>query len=1083
MRVLRRARLVPQGLLVMNSELAYEHNGERVAPERFYAIACDPRRSVSVEACAGAGKTWMLVSRMLRALLEGAQPHEILAITFTRKAAGEMRERLHKWVRAFASADDAQLRHELAMRGIARPSDAEVHALRTLHARLLDGGRPVQIRTFHSWFAALLRNAPLAVFERLELPANYELLENDKKAAELVWRRFHAAVARDESAKADFEASVAAHGRFNTQKALAAALVRRVEFVLADAHGVPENSVEHFSRQFRDFAGLEMPEAMLMQPGAQQRWHAIARTLASEKNKTPKAAADAAIDAFANPDALGRFRALRKAFFVGGEDRLTHHLAKYEAARQAEVELQAIAAARCQHDGWLHQQRMTRLARVLLAQFKALKAERGWIDMTDVERAALEMLSDPVLSGWVQERLDARTRHLLIDEFQDTNPLQWQALRSWLESYAGAGGTPPGVFIVGDPKQSIYRFRRAEPRVFAAAQDFIVEAFGGDRLACDHTRRNAQAVLDAANAVMLEAQAEGAYAGFRAHTTPSDAIGEVVKLPPIPREAIRKEETRADEGWRDSLTVPREEPEERLVTLECRQAAAWIAARIASGTEPEEIMVLARKRDRLSAMELELRALHVPAQQPERTDLCDAPEVQDVVALLDVLSSTTHDLSLARALRSPIFGCGDEALVSLAVAARGARAAGTFSSWFDLLVSGAAPGFEEIAVRLTRWKTLCERLPPHDVLDAIYAEADVPAKFAASAPAPLRSLVLERLRALLGAALEWNGGRYATPYSFVRALKAGGIEAPALAAVKAVRLLTVHGAKGLEADTVVLIDTDAASTRAESMGVIIEWPGEAPAPWRFAFVASENRPPPCNLEALDVERAARQREELNGLYVAMTRARRQLVISSIEPHAAPATRTWWQRLAPHAATIEAVAPPRAFEEGASAFDLKRLPRLAARATGATATARELDSAVSRIGQAMHRLLENGAAASQLSRVAREFLLEEAQAAQAMEMAQRILAGDGAWAWDTGAIEWHGNEVEVMHRGEVLRIDRLVRRSGEWWVLDYKSAARPERHDDKVAQMQRYRAAVMAIHPGQEVRAAFLTAQGKVVPVP
>ncbi|MGZ5266677.1 MAG: UvrD-helicase domain-containing protein, partial [Caldimonas sp.] len=65
--------------------------------EEFYAIACDPARSCAVEACAGSGKTWMLVSRMLRALLEGAAPHEILAITFTRAAAGEMRQRLAEW--------------------------------------------------------------------------------------------------------------------------------------------------------------------------------------------------------------------------------------------------------------------------------------------------------------------------------------------------------------------------------------------------------------------------------------------------------------------------------------------------------------------------------------------------------------------------------------------------------------------------------------------------------------------------------------------------------------------------------------------------------------------------------------------------------------------------------------------------------------------------------------------------------------------------------------------------------------------------------------------------------------------------
>jgi ATP-dependent helicase/nuclease subunit A len=134
----------------------------------------------------------------------------------------------------------------------------------------------------------------------------------------------------------------------------------------------------------------------------------------------------------------------------------------------------------------------------------------------------------------VQERLDARIKHLLIDEFQDTNPLQWQALHAWLSGYTGAGEAP-GVFIVGDPKQSIYRFRRAEPQVFKAAQAFIRDGLGGDLLACDHTRRNAPAVIGAVNAVMLQAQEEGAWNGYRSHTTESTAAGRVLRLPPIPR--------------------------------------------------------------------------------------------------------------------------------------------------------------------------------------------------------------------------------------------------------------------------------------------------------------------------------------------------------------------------------------------------------------------------------------------------------------------------------------------------------------------------------------------------------------------
>src|SRR5436190_23461170 len=112
----------------MPGQAAYQLDGRVVARDTFYTAACDPRRSVVVEACAGAGKTWMLVSRILRALLDGCEPQEILAITFTRKAAGEMRVRLYEWLSAFAAwrSSDAEREIELRARGI---GEADARAL------------------------------------------------------------------------------------------------------------------------------------------------------------------------------------------------------------------------------------------------------------------------------------------------------------------------------------------------------------------------------------------------------------------------------------------------------------------------------------------------------------------------------------------------------------------------------------------------------------------------------------------------------------------------------------------------------------------------------------------------------------------------------------------------------------------------------------------------------------------------------------------------------------------------------------------------------------------------------------------
>ena len=510
-------------------------------------------------------------------------------------------------------------------------------------------------------------------------------------------------------------------------------------------------------------------------------------------------------------------------------------------------------------------------------------------------------------------------------------------------------------------------------------------------------------------------------------------------------------------------------------------------------------MVLSRKRAGLMPLQDELRALHIPAQIGEKTELIDCCEVLDIVAMLDALVSPQHDLSLARALRSPLFSLSDEAMVQIVLAQGDSKL-----SWFDVLqktehLTSELIGLSAIFIRYKGW---IDSLPPHDALQAIYHDGDVLARFAAAAPTASRSTVLANLQALLSAALQLDGGRYATPYAFVRALKAGGLQAPAAVHAEAVRLLTIHGAKGLEAQAVLLLDTDTVERNLESMSVLVDWPGESKAPHRFVFLVSESRPPACVRQALASEQAARQREELNALYVALTRARQTLVISSIQPHR-ETTHSWWQRLhaiaspmpAPVAAALAAQA---ALIQDATVFCLPTLPKLpefpvAMAAKPAAAASVDQDSVSARIGKAMHRLLEWGSPASgqpgaALAAVAREFALSPPQTAEAAALAQRIRGGEGEWAWTPEALAWQGNEVELLHQGHAWRLDRLVQRKdagheGQWWVLDYKSASTPQHQPALVTQMQAYRAAVQRVYPGATVKAAFLTGLGTMVEVP
>jgi ATP-dependent helicase/nuclease subunit A len=1066
-------------------DLAYWADGARVPRERFYALACDPARSIVVEACAGAGKTWMLVSRILRALLAGAEPQQIVAITFTRKAAGEMRERLAQWLAEFARADEAGQLQALRDRGVSAQDAVLLRPrLAGLQAELLRGGRAVEVRTFHGWFSQLLRAAPLAFLHAQGIAPELQLIEDEEELMPTLWRRFHAQVLADEALRADFQSLTQSRGRFNLRAWLLGAFAKRVELRLAEAAGVLAGSVPDATSRLGT-----TPEAYfghLVEPLRE-----LARLLGAAKGKKAQDAATALAEA-QTFDAC--FAAL---FTLKGEPRKlgVDHPDLHELCDELLRLRDAIAQQRAADE----HAAMCRLARVLIGSFEALKRERGLVDMNDLERGALALLADGQTAGWVQQRLDAQVRHLLIDEFQDTSPLQWQALQGWLQAYAGAGaGAPLSVFIVGDPKQSIYRFRRADPRVFAAAQAFVCEGLAGVRLACDHTRRNAPEVLGAVNAVFDSAQRAGHYDGFRAHTTEVARVDELAGLWALEGDtAVPAEVPDADPlRWRPSLTEARHEPEVSRRAAECERVCAAIVGLLQARPElqPGDLYVLARKREPLRQLSAVLTAAGVPHAAPEEQPLAEMPDVADLLALLDVLASPGHDLSLARALRSPLFGASEADLLSLAAAAGTAdwlgQPAGPRRSWWAALQSLAAPTavLERARQLLARWAAEARRRTPHELLDLIVHEGDLLARIAAAVPAADAGVRLQSVHALLQAALDLDGGRYAQLYGFVRAFKSRPMPFVPAAAPQAVQLLTIHGAKGLEAEVVFLLDTAAAPPKAETLGVLLDWPVGQPAPQRAAFLASEAKPPPSLQALVDEERAAREREELNGLYVALTRARRALVLSHT-PGRTQAT-TWWQRLQPLSKPwpLPVVASESARGAPPELLPLPTWqPPPAAPARDGTAR----DERLARVGEALHRVLEWASAPGQtqplavlMASASQAFGLDAKARERLAEAAQAILGSPACQPFfDPARLRWAGNEVAVGQGGEDQRIDRLVQLDdGCWWVLDYKLGATPEREPAYLAQMQGYVAAVQALQPGEPVKAALISGTGRLVPV-
>ncbi|MDO9093943.1 MAG: UvrD-helicase domain-containing protein [Rubrivivax sp.] len=1091
---------------------AYRIDGQPASAGQFYARACDPARSVAVEACAGAGKTWMLVSRILRALLAGTEPQQILAITYTRKAAGEMRSRLQEWLADFCAAHSTPAQREQALvdRGMT-PRQAHEHAdaLGALHERLLLDGRAVEVRTFHAWFAQLLSHAPLALLEQLNLPAQYELLEDTQALQAELFKRLHRRVQANADLRADYIALVQRHRRGTVLDWLQAAWERSPELARADDVGAAETAVPPAAQIWPACAHVASP-ACLVQTGDLARDIAA---LAAELGKAKAAAAQqaargllAALAAATPEQALAL--AIDALYTKAGTPR--KKLGDTPLQQAVMDGLQSLQDMAVQQRAHIDQLALLRLWRVLRTEYAALKRQRGLIDMPDLERAAETMLGDSVMAGWVQERLDQRLRHVLIDEFQDTNPLQWQVLQGWLSSYAGAGGglsgqQPLALFIVGDPKQSIYRFRGAEPRVFEAARDFVVQAMDGSVLQCDHTRRNAPAVIEALNQVFESAAQQGAWGPYRTHTTDSVAHGHVLRLPGVLRTAAVGQG--ADpEVWRDSLTQPRTEAEQLLRAQEAQQVAAGVATLLVDhALQAGDVMVLSRKRSTLAHVAQALADAGIPHVVAEPLALHESPEALDLVAVLDVIASPGHDLSLARALRSPIFGASDDDLLwlsqqSAAIESRPKRA------WLMALMDPSDEHAEPPSAELQRARRLLSRwrglsLPPHDLLDQIVHQGDVLARVAAAVPAARRRGALHAVNALLAAALQHEGGRFSSVYGLVRALRAGRLRAPGVAPADAVQLLTVHGAKGLEARAVLVADADPERRKSLRAAVLVDWPVDRHAPRRVAFVRSVDEMAPSLRELWVTETAAQDREELNGLYVAMTRAREWLVFSRAEPHARDPGQPWWQRVEAHATAWEpqtqaAGAPPNSVDVVVQPT-FQRLPAPATELQPPDDVTQ--DEAAARLGRAVHRVLEWAAgplaaqtraalpAAGQAAALL--FGLPPRQAARVAQLASAVLDSAACRRFFEGpALRWAGNEVPVTWGGEALRIDRLValQSAGEtaptWWVLDYKLQADPATVQAYRDQMLRYMAAVSALQVGEVVRGAFITGQGQVVEV-
>lgn len=1081
----------------------YSANDQVLSAEQFTRYACDPARSVVVEACAGSGKTWLLVGRIVRALLQGAPPSEILAITFTRRAAQEMHSRLLADLEYLAAADGAAVLEFLQLRGLTL-AEAQHHAhdARQLYERVVTATVPITIDTFHGWFWRLVAHAPLGS----GVPFAPVLLESIDRVRRDAWLHWSAALLQPAHAaqRAAWETLIDSVGDQAARQWVQSLLERRAEwwsFAADDEDAAMQRALAPFAQ-----ASADDPAQRARTPQCVSTMERVLDVLLSiaKPNKTTAAVIadmqrwlhephfDAGADLHAACDLV--MTQARTPTVLLTPEKLSKHLASDTLAeRYAELHTALISTL----EALLRERRMWKArrcneaaltcARGLIQHYQHLKAQQQGLDFTDLEWLAYRLLADADNAAYMQARLDARYRHILLDEFQDTNPLQWQVLQSWLASYGavdeGASVDRPSVFIVGDPKQSIYRFRRAEPRVFAAACSLLQRDYGALHLRTNVTRRNSARVTEALNQAMV-----GRNALYQAQSTRAAAMGEFVLLPLVPAPEKAATEAAHELALRDVLTTPRAEHnndsryrEGRVIANELAHALTHVRVHEGSGVRAarwSDVLLLVRRRTHLAEYERALRDAGVPYVSDRRGGLLTTLEADDLTALLKFLTTPTDDLSLARALRSPIFACSDEALIALT------QQPGA-SAWERLAqVTTAEPAVTRAHTVLARWLPWAGVLPVHDLLDRIYFEGDVRRRYAAVVPATLHAQVQANLDAFLELALALDAGRYPSLPRFIDELahlKNARNEAPdegPAHVTDAVRILTIHAAKGLEAEIVVLADAHA-SAKADEEGVLVVWPPQAARPEHISVVGrGSDAQDGARAHWLAQEDAQRAQEDWNLLYVAATRARQVLIVSGVNGARSQPQDSWYLRLQA-AQGLSAGAAPAPAVPGS---DRRAAPRAVVDFVPAACPMGErravaTESDAQRLGRAWHALLERGTAVDAPT-LAREFALSGAQMQEAISAAARVretlpqFFGPAAQA-----------EVEVLsEQGELLRLDRLVETPQALWIIDFKWSIPDEQRADYEAQVRRYGAVLSDLYPGKQVRLGLVDARGALVEV-
>jgi ATP-dependent helicase/nuclease subunit A len=867
--------------------------------------ASDPAVSAWVSANAGSGKTHVLAQRVIRLLLDGVDPACILCITFTKAAAATMANRVFDTLAAWATLDDARLTEAIAAIGGGKVDAGRRARARRLFATALETPGGLKVQTIHAFCTRLLHQFPFeanvaARFTVLDGAAETQLL--DKLMLEVL---LEGAAAPEGSIGRAIACAItfAADQIFKEVVHEAIGLRHGVRAWIDTAGGIEAAMADLSAALGIDHADtVESIDAEMLDGSviAASEWPAIAATLAqgakSDCEQSERFAALAAatdeeriesyLAIFCTKPALDRRERLMTVKMQKADPPLFRRLTAEQDRICALLERRRAAACRDRTRA------LMTITYEVLRRYENEKGRRGLLDYADLIDKTLALF-ESVTASWVLYKLDLGIDHILIDEAQDTSPQQWKIVETLVSEFAaGAGARSPvrrTLFAVGDDKQSIFSFQGAAPRMFAEMRRsfgarFVAAGLAWRELDFRLSFRSGESVLGAVDAVYQRPQAYRGLAGDpvpTVHEALPDAAPGLVEIWPL----IRAERTEPIEGWDAPFdTLRAESPQVRLAGRIAATVKVWCR----QGRRPGEILILVRQRGPLfEAIIRALKTAGVAVAGADRLILTEHIAVMDLMVLADALLLPHDDLALATVLRSPLFGLSDEQLFRLAWERRGSLRAA-------LREKGAEDAaFAQAQTELDRLAELALHETPFAFYARLLGAEGGRRKFLAR----LGPEANDALDEFLGLALDYENRETASLQGFLAWLRAARAEVRRDMEITRdeVRVMTVHGAKGLEAPVVVLADTTTKPAGPRDPRLLTLPPVSAApgAPGLMVWAQRQGDDVPAVRAVRDLARTAAQDEYRRLLYVAMTRAAEQLVVCGYEGLQARPRDCWY----------------------------------------------------------------------------------------------------------------------------------------------------------------------------------------------